>query len=89
MTHPPINPDAPLHEISFEEFEGRLIRGLGAAVGGSALSLALGYPTQESFRKAQQRGRIPVPTFTIAGRRGRFAAGTDIAQWLWQQRLNG
>lgn len=30
--------------------------------------------------------RVPVKTFEVAGRRGRFAAVIDIAAWLWRQR---
>lgn len=70
----------------FEDFEILLVRALGAAVGGAALTRALGYPSQEAFRKAHQRGILPVPTFELAGRRGRFAATTDIAVWLWEQK---
>lgn len=29
---------------------------------------------------------VPVATFEVAGRRGRFAAAVDIAAWLWRQR---
>lgn len=50
-------------------------------------SLALwGYPSQAAFRKAHQRGRLPVDTFGLDGRRGRFATATDIAAWLWKQK---
>ena len=41
---------------------------------------------QDAFRKASHRGRLPVRTFEMVGRRGRFAVTTDIAQWLWDQR---
>lgn len=71
---------------SYEAFEGRLVRALGATVGGGELTKALGYPSQEAFRKAFQRDRLPVVTFEIKGRRGRFAATLDIADWLWAQR---
>lgn len=71
---------------TYDEFERRLISALGATVGGSVLTKALGYPTQDAFRKASHRGRLPVQTFEMAGRRGRFAVTTDIAQWLWDQR---
>ena len=30
--------------------------------------------------------RVPVATFEVAGRRGRFAAAVDIAAWLRRQR---
>lgn len=70
----------------YDDFEGRLIRALGATVGGESLTKALGFRSQDAFRKAYQRGRLPVRTFEIDGRRGRFASVTDIAAWLWDQR---
>lgn len=71
---------------TYQDFECRLIQALGATVGGRSLTKALGYPSQDAFRKASQRGRLPIRTFEVTGRRGRFAAATDIAQWLWGQR---
>jgi hypothetical protein len=71
---------------AYEVFETRLIRALGAMVGGESLSRALGFPSQDAFRKALHRGRVPVATFEIMGRRGRFATVIDIAAWLWRQR---
>lgn len=76
----------PLATESYEAFEARLIRALGATVGGEALSRALGYPSQDAFRKAHHRDRVPVATCEVAGRRGRFAAVVDIAAWLWRKR---
>lgn len=72
--------------LVYEDFECRIVRALGATIGGEPLSRALGYPSQDAFRKAQQRGRLPVATFTVDGRRGRFASAVDIAAWLWGQR---
>lgn len=80
------NLDHPSSDQLYEGFERRLIQALGATVGGNALSQALGYPSQDAFRKAFQRGRLLVTTFSLEGRKGRFAAATDIALWLWCQR---
>jgi len=82
----PIPSNRPLRTESYEIFEARLIRALGAMVGGEALSWALGYRSQDAFRKAHHRGRVPVAMFEVAGRRGRFASVVDIAAWLWRQR---
>lgn len=76
----------PVARETYEVFETRLIRALGATVGGETLSRSLGYPSQDAFRKAHHRGRVPVETFEVAGRRGRFAAVVDIAAWLWRLR---
>ncbi len=71
---------------TYADFEGRQVRALGITVGGEVLSRALGYPTQDAFRKAYQRKRLPIATFEIEGRRGRFALTVDIAAWLWRYR---
>lgn len=83
---PPLCADSPVSQETYEDFEHRLIRALGATVGGNSLSRALGYPSQDAFRKAHQRGRLPVKTFELEGRRGRFATAADIATWLWRKR---
>lgn len=50
-------------------------------MGGARLTCILGYPSQAAFRQAVARG-VPVPVFTIEGRRGKFAHVHDIATWL-------
>ena len=72
---------------SVDAFEARLTRTLGAVVGGLALSRALGFPSQDAFRQAFSRGRLPIRVFELEGRRGRFALTSDIARWLWARRL--
>lgn len=84
--HPASAPKAATSPDDYDDFERRLIRALGATVGGESLSKALGFRSQDAFRKAYQRDRLPVWTFEIAGRRGRFASTADIATWLWRQR---
>lgn len=81
-------PNQPLPREGYEDFVNRMVRALGATVGGEALTRALGYPSQDAFRKAHHRGRLPVATFEVEGRRGRFASAIDIATWLWNQRAN-
>lgn len=68
---------------SLRQLEAQLIRAYGAIVGGARLTQALGYPTQQAFRQAVARGRVPVPLFTIPGRRGKFAQIQDIARWVY------
>lgn len=84
----PADANQPLPRESYPDFENRIIRALGATVGGVALTRALGYPSQDAFRKAHQRGRVPVTTFEVEGRRGRFALTIDIASWMWRQRAS-
>lgn len=45
----------------------------GPIVGGPELSRLLGYRSGDAFRKATQRGVLPVHTFTLPNRRGQFA----------------
>ena len=42
----------------------------------------LGYRSVDAFRKAVQRKTVPVETFTIPSRRGRFARTADVVRWL-------
>lgn len=86
MISEPTSVMAMKHEPGYERFELSLLRSLGATIGGAGLSHALGYPSPDAFRKAYQRGLIPITTFEIDGRKGRFAAVTDIAAWLWTQK---
>lgn len=77
-----LSTDAP----TLREYQADLTRVLGPVVGGAELTAALGFRTQGAFRKARERGCLPVKTFIVEGRRGRFAATADIAAWLWAQR---
>lgn len=68
------------------EFEQGLLQRYGPVVGQDELRQALGYSSQDAFRQALARGRLPVPVFSIAGRRGKYALSKDIALWLAQLR---
>lgn len=54
----------------------------GFIVGGPALARLLGYRSGDAFRKATQRGTLPVRTFTLPNRKGQFARTADVARWL-------
>ena len=58
----------------------------GPLMGGRRLYRALGYDSAEIFRASLSRGRVPVPVFPIAGRRGKFALTVDVVQWLVEAR---
>ena len=49
---------------------------------GRSLWRALGYVSAQAFRKAVRLGTVPVSTFTIEKRRGRFAKTCEVAQWI-------
>lgn len=59
-----------------------LERLFGPVVGTAMLWRVLNYPTPDALRKAIERGRAPVATFVIPGRRGRFAHTRDVIAWL-------
>lgn len=54
----------------------------GPLMSGSPLHRALGFQTGAGFRQAFKRGRLPIKTFRLPGRRDRFALTGDVAAWL-------
>ena len=54
----------------------------GPILGGETLWRTLGYPTARAFSKAVERKTVPVPTFWIPHRRGRFALTSEVMSWL-------
>lgn len=51
-------------------------------IGGKDLVNVLGFKTSAAFRQALKLNRLGIETFTIKGRRGRFAFTQDVQQWL-------
>lgn len=60
-----------------------LARKHGPLLGGTALWRALGYSNARAFSKAVERNTVPVPTFRIPHRRGRFARTHEVITWLY------
>lgn len=54
----------------------------GLILGGEDLSKALGYRSLAAFRQARRRGQVEVELFSLPNRRGVFAFGLEVAQWL-------
>lgn len=69
-----------------EPLEQRLLQSLiadwGYVVGNAGLRQVLGFPSQSALRQAITRGDVPIPVFTIEGRKGWFALAHDLAAWL-------
>jgi hypothetical protein len=61
---------------------GYLLEQHGPLMHGQVLWQALGYVSAQAFRKAVRAGTVPIVTFTIKTRRGRFARTSDVAQWI-------
>lgn len=72
----------PLSETQAAALARRLIADHGELIGGSALARCLGYRTQRAFQMAIQRGQVPIETFTLPSRRGRYARTFEVAAWL-------
>lgn len=54
----------------------------GPLMYGRSLWAALGYPSAQAFRRAVRTGSVPIRTFTLEHRRGRYAKTLDVADWL-------
>lgn len=65
-------------------FVHELVARHGEVVGGDGLRLVLGFPTIDAMKRAIARGTLPLPTFFVPGRRGRFALTVDIAKYLFE-----
>lgn len=61
---------------------GELLAEFGPLIWGKHLMKALGFPSQQAFRQAVRRGKVPVKVFEIAGRRGKFALTDEVECWL-------
>ena len=68
------------------ELESKLFEEHGPMMFGDDLRQALGYRSGDAFRQAASRGTLPVYTFRIETRRGRFAMTNEVARWLAKQR---
>ena len=80
--------NAVLQELA-REIEEDLSRRYGELLPSSVLAKVLGYRSPEAYRKALHLGRLPVPVFRIAQRRGHFAFAKDTARWLAALRIAG
>ena len=63
----------------------RLILMYGELVSGQDLARELGMRSSEAMRSAIRRGRLPIRTFRMEGRRGWFALTADLANHLAQE----
>lgn len=70
------------------KLELELLEKHGQLLGGKDLQRALGYRSGDAFRQAVCRNTVPIHTFEIENRRGRFALACDIAKWLAKQRYS-
>lgn len=64
------------------DIRAELLGRYGELLTGQVLQRCLGFRSLRSFQRALSEGRIPVPTFTLEGRRGTYARTRDVAAWL-------
>ena len=72
----------PLSEADAQALTKRLLSTHGELIGGLPLARCMGFRTARAFQVAAQRGHLPIETFALPGRRGRFARTFQVAQWL-------
>jgi len=72
----------PLSETDAQALMKRLLSSHGELIGGLPLARCMGYRTARAFQVAAQRGQLPIETFPLSGRRGRFARTFQVAEWL-------
>ena len=72
----------PLTPTEAHQLLDRLTAQHGELIGGQALARCLGYRTQRAFQVALQRRQVPVATFGLPGRRGRFARTLEVVRWI-------
>jgi len=61
---------------------GQLEAAFGPLMSGEALWRTLGFTTAASFHHASSRGLVPVDSFRLPRRKGRFARTADVSAWL-------
>jgi len=59
-----------------------LLERYGELMSGRPLRLALGFRSDRSFLRAALSGQLPVSTFRLPNRRGRYARTRDVSEWL-------
>lgn len=74
--------DAALTERRQMATERHLVELHGPLLSGEALWRTLGYSSADAFRQAKSRGKLPVRTFKLAGRRAIYARTSDVASWI-------
>ena len=65
-----------------EKMHQELLKKHGEIVGGINLCRLMGFSSTAAFRQSLIRGQIPIQTFEIPHRKGRFAYTRDVVNWL-------
>lgn len=65
-----------------DDMQKELLKEHGELVGGIQLCRLMGFASTQAFRQCLLRGQMPIQTFEILHRRGRFAYTRDVISWL-------
>ena len=74
-------------ELLAKSLERDLLHSFGPLIYGQLLHKSLGYTSADAFRQAVSRNSVPIDTFPIEGRRGKYALTRDIAKWIATQKI--
>lgn len=77
-----MNGDSRRANASEPDIRTELLARYGELLSGQVLQRCLGFRSLRSFQRALSEERLPVPTFTLEGRRGTYARTRDVAAWL-------
>jgi len=67
--------------------EAELLKLYGPVLTSQEISKILGFSTVHALRQAVLKGRLEIPLFRMAGKRGRFALTKEIASYVVSQRM--
>lgn len=65
-----------------DDMQKELLKEHGELVGGIKLCRLMGFSSTAAFRQCLIRGQMPIKTFEIPHRKGRFAYTRDVISWL-------
>ncbi|MGL4675909.1 MAG: hypothetical protein ACRCXK_13720 [Wohlfahrtiimonas sp.] len=78
--------DKALNHAVIKELQEILYQMYGPLLASRDLWKILGFASPDAYRQARNEGRLPVPEFSLVGRKGYFSLTQDIIHWLAEQR---
>ena len=78
----------PKSEHSAQDYLEHLTKMYGPLLASRDLWKILGYASPAAYRQSRVRGQLPIAEFKIEGRRGKFALTLDVANWLFETKIN-
>lgn len=78
----------PTNEHSAQDYLEHLTKIYGPLLASRDLWKILGFASPAAYRQSRTRGQLPITEFKIEGRRGKFALTLDVANWLFETKIN-